>query len=371
MSEATQAGAEAKEPSIHEQIMAKLDPAPAEVVDEEEKPAAEVEDPAVEDAPDAEATSDEALEAGDEVQTEEQIESDEPQIELTDLAQYLGLDADKLDVNDEGELIVKTKIDGEDGAAKFKDLIKSHQLEGHLNKQNMETVEKQKQLDAKAAELEAHVQTKVQEAESIIQLAWQELTKESEGTDWADLRANDPAEFAAKQTEIKTRQETLATAYQQIQTERQTQIVANQAKLEENIQAENAKLIGAVEGWDNPEKAQKEYGDVMSYLQTTYNFSSEDLYGNKDQSGRIINPGITDHRAVVMARKAMLYDQLQQTKPSVTKKVRIAPKITKGGTPKVIDVKEQTKKAALDKVKRLNGKQGSVAEALLATGKVK
>jgi hypothetical protein len=44
--------------------------------------------------------------------------------------------------------------------------------------------------------------------------------------------------------------------------------------------------------------------------------------------------GVADHKAVVLAWKAMQFDKLQSSKPALTKRVAEAPKVVKSGTPK-------------------------------------
>lgn len=361
--EATQEGA-----SIHEQILARISPP-------EEKEEQEITDNLSESEEISETQSDDTQDVESDPSEEEEVSQDaeraaEPQIELSELASYLGIDADKLDVDDDGAILVKTKIDGQEGFAKFNDLVKSHQLEGHLNKQNMEVVEKQKQLDARRAELEATVQSKISETEALMQLAYKELTSEYQSVDWSELRHDDPAEYAARQQDFKARQDRIAESYSKLQQEKQQQQAQQYQRLTEHLQAEDQKLYQAIEGWSKPEVAKKEFSDVMSYLSGAYGYQADELYGLRDNAGNLIQPGISDHRVVVLARKAMLYDQLQQTKPKITKQVRAAPKIVKPGAVKQVDLNVKKQQELRDKVKKSGGKQGSVAAYLMETGKV-
>lgn len=368
MAEATQEGA-----SVHDQLMARLVPEEVSQETEEEteeqtdevKAQAEIESEAQEE-PEAEAQAPEAEEVSEDAVEEET----EPQIELSDLAGYLGIEADRLDVDDDGAVLVRTKIDGEEGNAKFSDLIKSHQLEGHLNKQNMEVVEAKKALETRQSELESQSQAKFEEAETLIGIAMNELTQEYEKVDWNGLRTEEPAEYAALQSDYAARKQVISDALGKVQLEKQQQETQYSQELQTHLQAEDAKLYKAVDGWDNAETAKQEFSDVMSYLQNSYGYSTENLYGTYDQSGRLVQPGISDHKIVVMARKAMLYDQLQQAKPVVNKKVRKAPKIAKPGAAKKVDPDAKKREELRRKIKQTGGKQGSVAAYLMETGKV-
>ena len=366
--QATQTGA-----SVHDQLMEKFSP-PEEAQDGleveavDESDSLEKSEPEEKEVEQSAESTEEAQE--EEVSTDAEDETPESQIELSDLAEYLGVDANKLDVDDDGAILVKTKVDGQDGVAKFSDLIKSHQLEGHLNKQNMEVVEAKKALDTQRTELESQAQAKLQEIETLTQLAYGELTREFESINWNELRTDDPAEYAAQQRDFDARKQSISDAYQKVQADKQEQEINQSRELQAHLQAEDQKLYQAIEGWDKPEVAKKEFSDVMSYLQTAHGYSNENLYGVRDQNGAVIQPGISDHKIVVMARKAMLYDQLQQSKPSITKKVRKAPKIAKVGATVKVDMDAKKHDELKQKVKQSGGKSGSLADYLLQTGKV-
>lgn len=364
MSDATPEGAEL---SVHDQILATIDPQ-EEVVEEavtEEEIAPEAQ----------EEISAEPQETEDEVSpVEEPSEtldaSEEEGIPLSDIAAVLGLDEDRFDLDDEGKVFIKTKVDGEEGKVKPSDLLKSYQLEGHLNKQNMEVVEAKKALEQERERLQALSNQKTQEAESVVQLAWTELNREIEAFNQSDLRQDQPEEWAARQIELQQRQNNLTQAYQKLQTDKQSELYNYTQQYKQHLQAENQKICDSIEGWHDNEKATKEYGEITSYLKTGCGYKQEDITGVFDQNGNLVQPGLADHRIVVMARKAMLYDQLQKTKPAITKRVVKTPKAAKSGAPQDVDLKAKAAADALNRVKKTGGKNGSVRDYLIATGKV-
>lgn len=295
--------------------------------------------------------------------------TDEPQLSLSDVASILGTDEDSLDVDDEGNVLVKTKIDGQEGTAKFKDVLASYQLRGHVDNKSREVSQLQEQLKQEQAALAQKEAERLQQAEDIIQIAWGELTNEYNEINWNELKQLDPAEYAVKRSDFQDRQTKLQQAFQAAQSKRQEQTQAYQQTLVQHLAEENQKLTKAIKGWDNPDIAQKEFKETMSFLQNKLGFSEENLFGKRDAQGNILVPGITDHRLVVLAQKAMLYDKLQGSKPEVTKKVKVAPKMVKPGQPKS---QQEQQKTSLDKLKQniKTGKRGSAAEYLLASGKI-
>src|SRR6478752_4270167 len=78
----------------------------------------------------AEDGPDEDKSAQDDVATDgDGQKSSEPQLTTSDLAKYLGLEDGSLDLEEDGSVKFKTKVDGVEGAAKLQDLLKSYQLQ--------------------------------------------------------------------------------------------------------------------------------------------------------------------------------------------------------------------------------------------------
>lgn len=371
MENPTQEGA-----SIHERLMAKLDPAQPEPEKPEQPIAEDVEETTQPDdveMPEDETDGDTQDEQSEdsELEGDDTQEADESQLTVDDLAQYLGLEADALDLDEDGDILVKTKIDGQDGTAKFKDLIASYQLRGHLNNENREVAELKKSLQSKQAALEEQAQAKLSDLDSAIQLAWSELQGEMNSQDLAELRETDPAEWAAKQEEFRVRQAKLQESYQKLAQQRAEADQKSQKAIHEHLAQEDQKLMAAIDGWSDLNKAQSEIKDVFSYLKSDYGLTDEDLFGVRDAQGNYKKLGISDHRVIVWARKAMLYDKLQKSKPEVSKKVKRTPKLVRPGQPATQEDSKATKLKNLKrKVKQEGGKGKSVADYLIAAGKV-
>jgi len=305
--------------------------------------------------------TEEAEEVSVEETTEEQTHEVEAQpegetIELDEIATYLGIDTEKLDVDDEsGALLFKTKVDGEEGTVSLTQLIKERQLEGHLNKKNMEVAEKEKALQAKLDEQSNSYTEKLQQADDYLTIAATELTKEYQEINWAELRADDPAEYAAKITDYNARQASINQSYQDLQTQRQEQQATAQEGLSAVAAEEKAKLLTALPEWNNQETAAKDWGDMLVYG-SDYGLSSAEMNG------------VVDHRIVLMMRKAMMFDNMQKETPSITKRVRKTPKLAK---PSAAKSQETTSKVdeLYSSIKKHGAKTGDIAALLLARNK--
>ena len=347
--------------SIQDRLMAYLDPPEAKEVDQEPQEIPE-EEPSEEPTKAAEPE-----EEPSESEPEPDGEEDQEALSLSDIAEILDIDESNLDIDEDGKVVLKTKIDGQEGKVRLKDAHTSYQIRGHLDNKTREATQLQEELKAKQAALEQAQSEKLQQAEEVIQIAFQELTNEFQSIDWNELKALDPAEWSVKRAEFQDRQTRLQEAFQKTQVQRAEQFQKQQQTFKEHLATENQKLVSAIEEWKNPEIAQKEYKETLSYLANQYGFNDEALYGKWDAQGNLLQPGITDHRLVVLFRKAMLFDKLQTSKPEVTKKVRVAPKMVKAGQPKT---KEESQTKNLEKLKQKVKQGGSAAEWLLAAGKV-
>lgn len=301
-----------------------------------------------------------------EVETESddaQESSDEPQLTTSDLAKYLDIDESLFDTDEEGNLFIKTKIDGQEGRAKFQDVLKSYQMTGHVDNQAREVAEQRKALQAQAAEHQQAVQQKFQQAEEIVSIAYQNLMQESAAIDWAALSRDDPAEYIAKQHEFQARKNQLDQSVEAISANKTQQI-------QQHLQAEAQKLFEVLPEWKDPAVRDKERAEIMEYLVSDHGYSPQFLTVQYDQQGRITHPGITDHKLVLIAKKAMLFDRMQRAKPAAENKVRTAPKLVKPGQP--IDAKKRGSENVRDlksKIHKSGGKLG-IEDYLLATGKV-
>lgn len=310
--------------------------------------------PATEETPETQQANqpehaDEPVEAGEDAPQGD----DEPQITTSDLAKYLGLEDSMLDVDDAGQVSVKTKIDGKEGTAKLADVLKSYQLQGHIDNKSRALAEQQQAMNAHMAQVEQAAQARLQQVEDMFSLAQNELMREFNAVDWQTLRVTDPAEYSARHHDFQARNNQLQGMLQNVQQQRAQQ---SQQSMQMNLQQQHEALVKAIPEWTDEAKATTGKAEVAKYLKQN-GFGPEEI-------GRI-----SDHRAVIMTRKAMLYDAMMQQKPTLENKVRSTPKIVKPGTTQQANQRDQSVRNIKQTIRTSGGRQG-VAEYLLATGKV-
>ena len=138
---------------------------------------------------------------------------------------------------------------------------------------------------------------------------------------WDELQSADQMEFLRQRENARDRKDALA----QIQAERQKVQSEEEAELQARRDAhmakERARVPELIPEWSDPEVQAKEAPAVVTYAQRTGGYTEEEI------------SNIGDARALVMIRKAYLYDELMKKKPAATKKAQKAPKLIKSGQP--------------------------------------
>lgn len=333
--EATQQGA-----SLHDAANAflglmdaseNLPPVPDESKQEEADVQQEIENTAEEAATEPSTSDDVQIEASEEERTLPDT--------IDGIAEHLGVTKDDL-----LSLKVNTKIDGIEGQASLAELVKSYQLEGHLNQKSMQLAEMKKAAEAEIQQQKALLQQQIEQGSQLANYLNNELYKDYNAINWQELRETDPAEFAAKRQEFNERYQAIQNAqaqfnYQMQQRQQQEQ-AESEAKFKEILANERNALLSKLPDWHDKAKAESEQRQIREYLKA-------EGFGDSE-----IN-SLADHRSILVSRKAMLYDQLMKAKPVVEKKVQTLPKVIKPGTTKSkADINAERRKAQLGKLRK-------------------
>jgi hypothetical protein len=281
-----------------------------------------------------------------------------PQITTTDLAAMLGVEDSIFDTDEDGGVIIKTKIDGEEGSAKLQDVIASYQLKGHVDNQSREVADQKKALQAQAAQAQEAFATKMQEVEYIANAASQELMGEFNSINWQELRVVDPAEYAAKLADFQQKQAKIAGISQHVQAEKQRMAAEAQAQEQTMMVAEAQKMKSQIPGWSDEAVAKKEWDELESHVQ-------KELAAWGEQPDSLSSVKKAFH--INILRKAMLYDKMQENKAGVEKMVRTAPKLVKPGQA-VATGKSKEISDLKANIKKTGGSEAAVSAYLIRTG---
>jgi hypothetical protein len=311
---------------------------------------------AAEDVPDNQPESQDEGPA-DSVQSEEGATDDsQPQLTTTDLAKFLGVDENVLDLDEDGSVKFKAKIDGQERTAKLADVIKTYQIQGHAENRAREVAKQEEALRTRQQEAEQQFTQRLQYAENLTQVAANQLLQEFQSINWNALEQQDAGQAALWKQKFQERQAQLRGVYENIQREKANAKQKTDAETHESLRKEAERLPELIPEWKDAQVAAKERSEIRDWaIKAGYEPSEID--------------SISKAHHVAMLRKAMLADRISAQKPAIEAKVRAAPKLVKPGQAPQ-NTQEQSVRNLKQAVQKSGGKSNAVEAYLLATGRV-
>jgi hypothetical protein len=207
---------------------------------------------------------------------------------------------------------VTIKVDGKDVEVTIDELKKGYQRQADYTRKTMEVAEQRKQADA---ERQQALQERQEYAQKLTEQATllNAVMQEQQQIDWQQLLDSDPMEYLKQQHLYQQRQASL----QQLQQEQakvwQLQQAEQAQYVNQFVAQQQEQLLAKLPDWNDPEKAKAEKSALRDYLQ------------NEGVTQEELNQ-MSDHRHVLIARKAMLYDQMMSKAKAAAKKVENLPK---------------------------------------------
>jgi hypothetical protein len=311
---------------------------------------------AAEDGPSEEVSQDTTAETKVDPDGGGEQQADGPQITTSDLAKYLGIDESALDLDEDGTIKLKTKVDGQEGAAKLADLLKSYQLEGHVNKRSMELAERERAWQAKAQQAEQQFGQRLQYAENLAQVAANQLLQEYQSVDWRTLEFQDAGQAALLKQKFQEKQAQLQGVFHNIQQNKAQMQQQGEYQYHAMLNQEAERLPSLIPEWKDSQVAEKERGEIREWALKA-GFPPEEV------------ANISRAHHVVALRKAWMADKIQQSRPEIENKVRQAPKLVKPGQAQQ-NTQDQTLRGLKQSVQKSGGKNGALEAWLLASGRV-
>lgn len=346
-----------RQPSIEERISASLAPepvaeAPAEAAPVEAAPEAPQLEAVEAEQPAEQAEQQEQLEQAEQTEelpqaideTAEAVEEEALEVSsISDLAEHLGVEtADLYNVS-----IPITDANGERkevSLGEWKDTFQNNERAQRLAQESealKAELQSQQQQAAEAMERQA------QEGAMFLNQVQQTLQTEFQSVDWDSLRINNPTEWTAKRQEfqerngkLQTMRQQAAQAYEQNKTAISDQ---HQKELSQVIEREHRALTTALPSWQNSETRQAEQAELVNYL-LDQGYSQQDV----DSS--------YDHRTIVLAHKAMMYDKsMRKTDVAKKKVLKLGSKVLTPGAKRSKAQQAVTAEGALRKSLRKSG----------------
>ncbi len=229
----------------------------------------------------------------------------------------------------------KVKVNGEEVDVTLDELQKGYMMGRDYTQKTMNLAEQRKTVEAKVAEIDASLN----DARDIInlELEWFDSPEAKE------LRQYDPDAYLTRFESIKKKAE----KFEKLKAKRD----GEKAQLQQEYVVKEQELLRQkVPEWLDDSTVQKEYPKLVDSLKAI-GFEQSEL------------EGITDHRLLVMARKAMLYDQITSQDIS-GKKVKPTLKSATPGTQKSPTESSDRKLKDVREKLRKKGDMNSAAAAI-------
>ena len=305
---------------------------------------------------------DKNLPKGDDTETTvEEPENKEPDSDddgnLT-LASMLGIDDDKLEYDENNNVVFNAVIDGETHKVPFAELVKSFQLQGHVNNKSIALENDRKEFQTTRDQAYNELTVRLQGLNQLIKLNEDTLLADYKSIDWDTLRMTEPGEWAALQQQFKSRAEQINQVKQLAgqesqrltQEQQQQQMQSQQARLT----AEFGKMITDNPAWSDQAVMAKEIGEIGAFLRNTYGFTDQEIADNVD--ARLMRM-FKDAMAFKNGTKSIKEKQVPKNVPKFTK-----PGAASGDRPslkKAREVKQQK-----DNIRKSGGSVDAVAAAI-------
>lgn len=274
---------------------------------------------------------------------DEPYEANESEVETAEVeeqSQSEDLTEDYSEEAQEEEAKYEIKVNGKPVEVTLDELMSGYQRDSDYRRKTMELADERRLL-------EEEVNRAKSESDAVAKLRQDYATRLSEiensmkpdaNIDWAKLYETDPDEYHRKKIEVENKSKALET----IKAERQRAIQEQQqeqSKVFNQYLEQQKKLLAEKEPeYVDPVKGEGLRKDMTSYLKKE---------GYSDQELNMM----VDHRSFVIAKKAMLYDKMMNSKISA-KQSKTVPKMVRSGTTKTINKDSQQAKSLKSRLKQ-------------------
>ena len=143
---------------------------------------------------------------------DDQFEGDEEG--LAALASELGLDGGKLGLNEDGDVVVNVKVNGETQQVTLSEAISGTQYRAANDQKAQQLAEARKEFDTERQAVAEEYAGRLQTIQAMGQMLEQQLLAEYNNVDWEALKTTDPSKFLITQQEFQQKQQQLHQAGQ-------------------------------------------------------------------------------------------------------------------------------------------------------------
>ena len=182
--------------------------------------------------------------------------------------------------------------DGTEETVTAEEARRGYLRERDYTQKTMALAERQRAIEDRQQRLDAVVS----HGEALVVSLAQEFEADFANVDWDKLAAEDPAEYIRQSHLRAQRGQKVQAKLYELNQAKQSQRQHAEEFIRGQVAEEGSRLLQAMPEWKDSKRRETESAEVRDYL-------ARSGYRPEEVSG------VTDHRAVVLARKAMLYDR--------------------------------------------------------------
>lgn len=252
------------------------------------------------------------------------------------LAKQLGLDETQLSTDEEGKVLVKVKVDGKESQVPMDDVIKSYQLQQHVNQKSMKLSELQKGFEAEMVNVKQDLFVQHQYNIGVTQLAEEMLLKDYNSINWESLKHTNGQQYAVLRQDFVEKAAAIQNLQKQVATEAQKFLhgVKNEMSAAQKAHLAEQRELMLIDNphWANDNVRAKEQAALRDFVVSRYGFEAADMHL------------VTDRRLLQMIQDAYKYNAGKQ---KLQKQVngKQLPKFQKKG----VGLKQQTNQSEKSK----------------------
>ena len=244
---------------------------------------------------------------------EEELSADADAVDDETDAEQSELDEDTEE--QEQPQVFSVKVDGKEVDVTLEELQKGYSRTQDYTRKTQQIAEVRKQTEA---ELQAVRAEREQYAQLLSALESQVQQVAQPNIDWDRLYQEDPIEWVRQREVMRDNQDKAAA----IQSEKQRLAQLSQQEqaqfMSQRLEHEKEALLAAIPDWKDAKKAQAEKALLVEFGQKI-GFTPDEL------------KNVVDHRAVLMLRKAALYDQMMSKRGNIKPVTNNGPRPAKPG----------------------------------------
>lgn len=211
------------------------------------------------------------------------------------------------DPPEQEEELYTITVDGEESQVTLDELQAGYRRQADYTRKTQQLAEERNQFTQESQQ----VQQEREQYKNLVTALGDKL-KDMTGDepDWQKMASEDPAGYVQQKAAWDQRQTQIQAAEQEKQRLQDEDTQKQQQGFEQYMQHQRQSLLTAKPELSEPEKATAFFSGVNQYAKSQFGFTDQEL-------GQVL-----DHRFLLMAEKAMQFDQMQKTGKPVVKKLK-------------------------------------------------